>query len=628
MPLKRRNLQSYRHLSVPVSYKMLDKQKMYDAKNVYDNKGITSTRYGIERYNTTSLGGSVLSLSYFKSNAGTRYKVAKVGTVLYSVAASGAATSIKTGLSSTTKHRAVTLKGRHIICIEGDGLFSWDGTTFTQLGQAVPSAPTISASGTGLTNSTYAVCLTFYASSIGFETNASANSNEVATSSQGLSVTGIPTTASNALIDKVRVYLQDITTNGSKLFITELSLGTSTYSITDNSSSTQTPPITHGAVTSGGGKYPTAFGRSFAYAGNGTYLSDVFISEEDLPDAFDDGSTSRTLNIDGQGPITGIACGLFNDSDLAPYLAIFKKTSTTIYSELGGEPQQVLIDEHVGCVSHDTIRVKNGIIYFMSENGWYRIYNGALVKNENNEPESLGNGDIDDVFSRAGWEYELNKSQFTNFFSVYYPTLNHYMTFVCEGSNSDFTKAYVYEMAIKGFRPFEFKTAMKCAVEGEDDSGNQVIFMADATGQIFHYSVENEIHDVNASGTEQSIETFCLIPWLIEDDFDSSYNYRQLLIRALTNSETMTVRAFFNFNLQDLSLHDYDFTDPNSGFVLDVSELDVGVFGDSRTVVTKTADISRTAESILIGFYQDAIDANINLISAQLHFNKNGNRNL
>ena len=103
---------------------MLDANKLYDAKNIFDDKGITATRYGIARYNSTSLGGEILSISYFKTNAGTRYKVVKVGTVLYYVTASGAATSIKTGLTSTTKHRAVTVKGRHIIAIESDGLFS------------------------------------------------------------------------------------------------------------------------------------------------------------------------------------------------------------------------------------------------------------------------------------------------------------------------------------------------------------------------------------------------------------------------------------------------------------------------------------------------------------------------
>ena len=85
---------------MPVSYKLLAEGKLFDARNVFDNKGITETRHGVHVYNSTSLGGAILSVSFFKKANGTAYRIVKVGTAMYSVSATGAHTTIKTGLSS------------------------------------------------------------------------------------------------------------------------------------------------------------------------------------------------------------------------------------------------------------------------------------------------------------------------------------------------------------------------------------------------------------------------------------------------------------------------------------------------------------------------------------------------
>lgn len=628
MTLKRKNLVTYKKLNTGISYRLID-DKLYDAQNVYNNNDITETRFGIKRFNTTSLGASVLSTSFFKSDDSTRYLLAKVGTVLYRVNASGAATSIKTGLTSTTKHVGITLDNRHIVAIESDGLFSYDGTTFTQLGQAAPTTGSVAivAGGSLVGTNNYQVAITFYASGIGFETNAYESSIIATTADRTVRVSSIPATADNALIDKVRIYLKDVTAAGSYLFVTEQNLGTTTYDITAVPTSTQTPPTKHGEVQAGGGKYLTTFGKRIAYTGNDTYRSDVFISEEYLPDAYDDTTTSRTLSVEGQGPITGIASGTFSDSILDPYLVIFKKTSCTIYSELGGFPRQSLLDPHIGCISHNTIKVVNGIIYFMSENGWYRIYNGVLVKDDKNDPVPLGEGGIDDIFTRTGWEKELNKSLFSSFFSCVYSTHRQYWTFITEGSNSSFNKAYVYERDVQGFRTFYFNTAMTSACEGEDANGNQVVFLSDTTGTIFTYSVENELHDEDKDGNSQIIAAFILLPFVINEDIYSTYNYRFLTVRAIASSNVVSGKIFSNFNFSDRIDDTLTFTDPSSGFILDTDALDVGILGEERTVVTATIDINRTAETIMVGFYQSILDANMALISAQIQYNKNGGPN-
>lgn len=110
-------------------------------------------------------------------------------------------------------------------------------------------------------------------------------------------------------------------------------------------------------------------------------------------------------------------------------------------------------------------------------------------------------------------------------------------------------------------------------------------------------------------------------------DDSCTYNFRTLAVRALASVNAVTVDVYPAFSLLSYDSFQYDFNSNSTGFVLDVSQLDVAAFGDERTPVTYMVDINRTGEALLIKFSQDIIDANISLISAQLTLNKNGNRN-
>lgn len=629
MSVRRRASRIHQTLSIPMSFKLLAQGRLSDARNIYDNKGLTDTRFGLKRFNTTSLGGAVLSVSYFKSNAGARYVLAKVAGSIYRVNESGAATLVKSGLSTTTKHRGVTLNNRHIMAVEGDGLFQYDGTTFTQLGQAAPTGASVTATSGGSLTDThkYKVGLTFYSSVTGFESNLF-ESNEITAASPNLtaSVASIPATAANGTIDKVRVYLKDTTDNSSYLFSSEINLGTTTATVTAEPTSTQIPPTTHSVPLAGGGKYLATFGNRLAYTGNGTFPNDVFFSEEYTPDGFDQTTTERTIFTSGQGPNTGIAVGLYDNNYLNPFLAIFKKTSISIYSELGGSPVLATLDNHVGCVSHDTIKVRDGVIYFMSENGWYRIRNGSLERKDG-IPVSLGDGDIDDVFSRTGWEKELNSQNYENFFSAYYSTLNHYMTFVSEGSSNSIQRAYNFEERIGGFRAYTFKQSLNCAAEGEDSTGHQCVLIGDAVGYVYTFSNRNPHYDEDTSGSAQSIPAFAILPYVIPGDYGVTYNFRTLTLLAQNSTSSITVMAFQGYGQQRLQQFSYEFPNTDLGFTLDVSKLDEGVLTDDRVPNSYTADVSRTAESLLVGFYQDTSGASMGLISAQIDYNRNGNKN-
>jgi hypothetical protein len=730
MPLNLRSSKKNRSFDLPVSYRINEsRERLRDALNVFSNQGRLETRFGRSLYNSTLLSGSVLSISFFKKADGTRYLLAKVDDTIYSVSSSGAHTAIKTGLSAATKHRGVTWNrgstSRHIISCESDGLFQFDGITFTQLGQDAPGAVTAVGSATtgSLTGFNYKVYATYYSSTTGFESNAStatvvsiaaskaiqdltykarmasaqgnlisitytagatagaevvtvagdaitvqiasgsttayqiksaiesnsASNSKVSVSvsgtgtgtqiaqaltllangNQSISVTGLPSSAANATIDKVRLYLRNTDNADVALFVTEFAIGTTSFTITTDPTSTLTFPLTNAAPLSGGGKFLTEFNRKLVYAGNGTYKNDVFFSEEDYPDAFNDGTGDNriVLNVAGDGDVTGLATGLYNNTVLDPYLVVFKKRSTHIYSEIGGDQKFTPISYQIGCVSHDSIRVKNGDIYFLSDQGWRTISNGRLVVDQQGDPITLGMGDIDDIFKQPGMVYEINRSQASNCFSVYYSTLDQYITWIAEGSNTNFYKAYCYEFNSGGFKPYQFNSSITAACTGEDSVGAEVVFMADTDGAIYTHSIKEDRNDDDSTGTNQAIDAFAMLTWLDGDDMDSSYNFRELFLRRVVGTGNLTVKSWVNFTLSNPSALSYSFIDPSSGFVLDVDKLDEGVFGDERTIVTSRADINRAGENLLIGFYQSMIDGNINLVSAQMDFNKNGNRN-
>lgn len=626
MTLKKRAIKSYKKLNVPVSYKILDQNKLSDSRNVINNEGVQETRYGLKRYNAVSLGGSTLSQSFFKKSNGNAYRLAKVGDTLYIVQPTGAHTAIKTGLTTTTKHRAVTFIDRQIIAIEGDGIFFFDGTNFSPLGQAAPTAPTatIAAGGSLTDGSSYKAAITFYSSSTGFESNPTATASVTATAAnKTIALTAIPTTAPNLSIDTVRIYIQNVTSSSAFLFVADIALGTATYNITAMSTSTIVPPSTNYAPESGGGKYLTVFGDRIAYAGNATFLSEVFVSKPYLPDAYDNIDIPGVILASGQGPITGLATGFFDDSELSPYLVIFKRNSTSIYSELGGNPLLAVLDDSVGCVSSDTIRVGNGSIYFLSDNGWRIIRRGTLVKKDD-VPYTLGDGDIDDIFTRTGWTYEVNSDNFPNFFSAYYTVSSQYLTFVSEGQSLDRKKAYVYEERIKGFRIFEFKYNITSAADSEDDNGSQAIILSDETGFLYTYSIKNSRYDEDSNLNQLSIPAMLKLSYIQPDDETTSYNFKTLTVKAFISSNLITVKAYPSYSDGSFDTISYDFPNNSESFILDVSRLDIDALGDSRQIATAKGDLSLTGETLLISFEQDIVGANIGLISSQVELNKNG----
>lgn len=250
-----------------------------------------------------------------------------------------------------------------------------------------------------------------------------------------------------------------------------------------------------------------------------------------------------------------------------------------------------------------------------------------MVRKSENQDYTLGDGAIDDIFSRVGSTNELNLPQSSRFFSAYYPTNSQYITWICEGSSTTLTKAYVYEERISGFRIFTFKTAMLCACDAETDSGYQCITMGDDTGTLFNYSFRSSRHDEDNTGASQTIPAYAVLPYIQPGEISNSFNFRNLAVRCFASSNNITVNCYPTFSTETYSTFNYDVTGFSTGFILDTSALDVDVLADETTIVTAMADVNLTGEVLLVKFSQDILDANIGIIAAEIQINKNGNRN-
>lgn len=603
---------------------------MIDASNVVTIQDVLETRHGISRWNTTAFNSAPQSISFFTSNANENYLIVKDGDTLYRANSSGAHTVLKTGLSLTAKHRGISLNNRHIISIESDGLFSYDGSIFTQLGQAAPTAPSVAASGTGntLTAADYQVAYSFYSTLTGFESNRSAASGTVTVAAaEQIDVSGMDASADNDYINKIRVYVKDVTNNSNWLFFSELALGVTTETIDNDTASTQLAVETAAPPQEGGGKFLTAYGQALAYSGSSSFPSDVFFSEAFLPDGFDDTTTSKGINIGGNGPITGIGVGYFSGDNQNPYLVAFKKNHIELFTEASGNPQQVVISTELGCISHDTIKLIDGNLFFMSTKGWHVIQDGRIVKTKGSQ-DSIDNGDIEDIFKRTGQAYELNKTNTSNFFSIYYPTLQQYMTFVSEGNSIDIKKSYNYEFEIGGFRPYQFPVGITDACLGDDALGEDVVFMCGEGGYIFTHSIkETKGTDVDSAGDPIDVDAFAKLFWIGGEDMDSSYNFGAFTLRAITQENNVTVKYFLGYSEQGSTSQEFEFTDPDGGFILDVSLLDVGVLTDGRTIVRYNGEILKSGQSLLIGIYKSQQGESMALLEGQLDVQKNGNPN-
>jgi len=621
---------------------------LIDAQNLLLIQNKLQTRPGRKKFSSVSTNATINSLSYYVNSDGTvKELLSKSSTILSGYDEIGQKTDVKTGLTSGIRHSALTMNGRHIVALGADGAFSYDGTNFVALGIPVPGAPTVAVSSGGslLDATIYEVRTSFEGSGIGTEGNAGTVSAQVTTADPNLQidVTNIATTT-NPLIDKVNIYLRDVTNAGSFLFVAQINEGTTTFTIDEIPTSTQTIREDASAPLGGGAKFLAIFNRRLVLLGNGTFQNEVFFSNIDEPDTFDFAISPRTAITSAEGPVTGGTIGYYRGDNLSQYLVVFKRRSTHVYSEdINGNVVFQTIDYDVGCVSDKQIRVLNGNIIFLSDMGWRAIVNGKII------PANLGEGAVDDIFSESGISFSINKQELENSFSVYYPELKSYMSWVTEGSDTTFEKCYNYHLDSEQFMPLKLKAS--AAAMGQDANDLQTVFLGDTDGFIYTYNIRNPSQDdgietvssddfvLDQSLLDQgllqepvasAIPVFLFFNWIPNEDFTSSFNFRTLTFEAISDpnlaDNLVDVSIFKNFDRATPEGFQYDFQS-ESGFTLDISVLDVDILSDERARIRVGADINISAKNILIGLRQKIIGAKLQLLASQLEFSRNGNDN-
>ncbi len=635
MPLSRKATVKIDKFTFGCSFLLDEKDLSFkDAKNITLNDFKLEKRYGIWPLSEANLQDPQ-SVSFFKKADSTRYFIVRNRLGFSRVnPEDGSVTTISNTLTRTRRHRGLTWINRHIIA-DADGLFQYDGSVLTQVGQQSPVAVTLATdapAGT-ITTGTYVASITYYSSVNGFESEASSESAGVAVSgSQSLKVGGIPTTALNATIDKIRIYLRN-TATAVTVFYAEVPLGTASYTIVASSLSSQSPPSDVSTPPSGECRYICEFNKRLV----AVFADDpntVLASNEDDPDAFD---SNFRLAITGDGPITGIATGLFNDTVLDPYLVIFKENKIGIYSEINGQANLVELNSRLGCVSHDSIIVRNGDVYFMSKFGWYGIKNGRLISKDG-QPYPLGGGKINDIFNEDGFQYQLSQLLMNKSHSFYVQERDKYVTFVYEAETKS-RKAYCYDFITDSFLPWYYPVDITHSCAGEDALGNECPLVlqnnelndTNYPNTLFKFYSKNAYTDKYFPSTgvtnTDAIDAWGILNWVDGKDFDATYNYRECLIRAQRGQPDITLKAWVNFTHQFETSNSFVIPDPDATFILDQSMLDVDALGEGRDIVTARLDINLCGESLLMGFYQSENDANMVISAVQLEFSKNGNRN-
>jgi hypothetical protein len=636
MPLSKKAILKIKEFNFGVSYRIDEKSLSFkDAQNVSLNDGKLEKRNAIRPLSLANLQDPQ-SVSYFKKSDLSRYYLIRSASDFSKLnAEDGTVTTISGTLSRTRRHRALTWIDRHIIA-DADGLFQFDGSVFTQVGQQSPASPLTEIGGVpgSLDAASYEVVISFYSSANGFESAPSSPSNITAiTGTDSLKVGSIPTTAANATIDKVRIYARK-TTIATYNFYAEIPLGQAEYTIIENSLSSQAPVSDSSPPPSGEVRYICEFNKRLI----AVFADDpntVRGSDEEVPDSFDD---DFRLAITGDGPITGIATGLFNDTVLDPYLVIFKENKIGIYSEINGQANLVELNARLGCVSHDSIIVRNGDVYFMSKFGFYGIRNGKLMSKDG-QPYPLAGGAILDIFTESGFQYGLNQGLLSKSHSYYSQERDQYVTFVYESVSSKSRRAYCYDFKTDSFLPWTFPVDITHSIAGEDTSGNECPILLQNNelndinypNTIFKFYSKNPFSDLfypeTGQTSEIAIDAWAILNWVDGQDYDASFNYRECLIRIQRGQPDITLKAWVNFTYQNESSDSFDVPDPDATFILDESRLDVDALGEGRDIVTSRVDINLAGESVLLGFYQSELDANMVISSMQLEFSKNGNRN-
>lgn len=246
------------------------------------------------------------------------------------------------------------------------------------------SVASASATGSGVMTGTYEVRYTYYNGNTGHESSASDSSTAAVLSGQQLAITGV-TVSSDAQVTARKVYIRDTTSQTLFRYAGQIANNSGT-TITLNVDETLllilAPSTTENAPPPSSVKH-LAYVNSYMFAASD---KELFWSKKGQPEAFDETFIGEPVGKgDGQ-----IITGLFGFGEV---LLVFKTRSTYILT--GSSPlswKLLPLFSDIGCVSHKSITVASGSVWWWSHlgpvswDGTNLVQLGKLLLNLNSYP--------------------------------------------------------------------------------------------------------------------------------------------------------------------------------------------------------------------------------------------------
>jgi hypothetical protein len=252
----------------------------------------------------------------------------------------------------------------------------FNGTNVQSVGIVAPSAPTLAANAAaGVYTGTFEARITYYNNNTAQESSASATSAQVTVAAKKLDISWAA--SADAQVTHVNVYLRNTTTMVTFRRVAQVAIGTTTTTV----NTVETALIVLGPDTAENNPPSVASYLEF-HAQRMFYVpvatpSTIEFSKISLPESVDP-DNYEVIGIDDGDAITGLL------SISSTLLLIFKRKS--IWAIYGDDPtswEVRRVSASVGCTSHRSIVIIEGVAYFWSEQG-------PMAITGDSEPISIG----------------------------------------------------------------------------------------------------------------------------------------------------------------------------------------------------------------------------------------------
>ena len=371
----------FRGVNRAVEQSMLQSNEAWDALNVSLYAGTIRKRDGWRQCCLAPNEGRILGIyNYLKSTGSgiSPITLAKADDVLYSVV-NWTPTQIASGLSGTNLASMLTMNNR-VYYADGANFKVTDGITAFSAQIAQPSAaPTVATGSSGILYGEYDYKVTFYSSSWGQESPASAASTVVDVKNEQAALTNIPLTpgGGDTRVTGRRIYRRRVSASESLWHLVHEIDDITTGSWDDNVRDVDVDPLTIAPLTYSSSLPNHKFlayqsGVLFAAGATGEgEQTQLYYSRPDMPY-----SMTQYLSV-GSGHDTDAITGL---AAFQGVLVIFKYNSIWILTGNSSDTFSLSkVVPGIGCRSHHSIVDAGEALYFLGEDGFY-VFDGAMAR--------------------------------------------------------------------------------------------------------------------------------------------------------------------------------------------------------------------------------------------------------